>query len=166
MPTRFWTPEEDAVLREHYGRERYEAIGSRLGRSAMGVRQRAGRLGVVRRNPGPRVSWTPRRLAVLRTLYGTLPSADLAAQLGCTVDALFQAAADHGIDRDETRRQAWANAVATAHRLRALLAWARGTFTGAQAAGVIGCREADLHKLAMREIGPVAREVAGKGRAA
>ena len=97
----FWTEEEDAVLRAHYGRVPRHELMARLGCTAHALHYRAGYLGL-RRPLAARIRWTPEKLAMLRAEYRLTPTEELAARFGTTVAAVRAQANLQGI-RDASR---------------------------------------------------------------
>lgn len=83
-----WTPTDDALLRDRYGREGASAtLCAQLGRTATAVRQRARVIGL----PHVRRPWTPAEDARLRRLWtGTESLAQIARRLGRTRIGIYE----------------------------------------------------------------------------
>lgn len=76
---RFWRPEADLVLVEHYGKRPPSEIASLLGRSTAAVNNRASRIGITTRE-----LWSAKEEATLRALWGSEPVESIAKRLSRT----------------------------------------------------------------------------------
>lgn len=113
--TRFadWTPAEDQALRDAYATgARIDLLAQQLGRTEKGAYSRAGKLGLVhpREIKGGFIktpAWKPEEDALLRDLYGNVPTRDLPARIGRSKTAIFNRAhalgLHHGYHRCWTR---------------------------------------------------------------
>jgi len=86
---RYWTDQEDALLREHYrGENRCQATVDALavltGRTPIAIKGRIATLGIARRRP----IWTQVELDYLNDNYGLKPAAEIAERLGRSTNAL------------------------------------------------------------------------------
>lgn len=105
-PKRYWTPEEDAVLRERLGRETAASIAARLGRKARSVHNRTRQLGLAA--PAPRLSAADR--AEVRRLHALgWCDTEIGAALGHERHSIGRARARMGLAAnaasDHRRRQ-------------------------------------------------------------
>jgi hypothetical protein len=99
---RYWTADEDAIVRAEYGRTAKLELAARLDRTPSAVHGRAGILGL-RRPPGARTVWTPERVAILRAEYRRTPTPLLAERLGTTIPGVRHQAAVLGVTGDPAR---------------------------------------------------------------
>ena len=86
---RYWTDQEDAVLREHYRGENrcqatLDALAVRIGRTPVSIKGRVVALNLVRGTP----NWTQDDLDYLNDNYGLKPAAAIAKHLGRSTSAL------------------------------------------------------------------------------
>jgi hypothetical protein len=88
----FWTPAEDAILREHFPATGSRAVAELTGKSRGAVRLRAQRLHVETR---PR--WTDQQDSVLRDMWGVCPIRDILVAVPHTTAAIHRRASRLGI---------------------------------------------------------------------
>lgn len=80
---RSWTPEEDAVVRAHYGVSTLVEISTRVDRTIEAVKLRANKLGCKHPSARPRKSWSTSETETLATLWRSgVPILSIAEQLG------------------------------------------------------------------------------------
>ena len=91
-----WSADEDAVVQADYGRRTAADLAEELGRSVLGVRQRARVLGLAQPVKA-RIVWTAAADGLLRAAYGQRTAADLAAELGTTDQAVWARAQELGL---------------------------------------------------------------------
>ncbi|HEX4334750.1 MAG TPA: hypothetical protein VH062_02485 [Polyangiaceae bacterium] len=89
-----WSPEEDAALRDSYGKGGVKLALSELGRSRSSVLHRAKHLGVQRRR-----RWTPEEDTELRMLWGEISVTALAKRLNRTPITTYYRAHEIGLQR-------------------------------------------------------------------
>lgn len=79
-----WTPKEEAVLRENYGRVHAKTIGKQLGRSTSAVMHRASRIGLQSRR-----RWSSDDDQELAALWGEMALGSIAKSLRRTVATVY-----------------------------------------------------------------------------
>ena len=99
-----WTPAEDAVIRDFYGKVPVKQIAEQLGRSYGSLVERANRIGY-----RTRAHYTPAEIALIRAEYPNISTKVLAEKIGKPWRALEQWAKNNGICKSEKYRAAlWA----------------------------------------------------------
>lgn len=97
MKPRPWTPSDDAILREHYGQMRLDALSILLDRTECAIKTRAQRLGL-----GQRQFWTQEEDARFIAEYPhSTDTADLARRMGRTEKALYGRAKTLGLHKTQ-----------------------------------------------------------------
>ena len=94
-----WTPAEDAVIRDLYGKVPVKQIAEQLGRSYGSVVERANRIGY-----RTRAHYTPAEIALIRAEYPNTPTKVLAAKIGKPWRAVEQWAKNNGICKSDAYR--------------------------------------------------------------
>lgn len=96
---RAWTPEEDAFLREHYGKMTRREIAEAINRTVPLVGWRAAKLGLTQefRNMEKARAWTRAEDNMLRKLYGSLTYEQIAQKLDRTRAAVVGRAVRLGL---------------------------------------------------------------------
>jgi hypothetical protein len=92
---RMWSPEEDAVLRESWGKVRPHVLCKKFSRTSSAIKQRAVRLGLDAHR-----YYTDAEKALVRKLYPTTPASEIAAQLHGThrsARAVYRLAVELGL---------------------------------------------------------------------
>lgn len=95
-PGKRWTHREDVFVKHNYAKRTAGYIAEKLGRSEMSVRQRLITLKLTNATSRP---WTKQEIEWLRQHYGTATSAELAAELDRTIDAVEIKAGRIGISK-------------------------------------------------------------------
>lgn len=149
-----WTEEDNAVVRSLWGtipaREIGERLTTRRSPSAIVQYARRGLALPALKVFQTRIAWTPAALATLHDLYGVVPTAELAARLGCTDEAVHAKAGKLGLDHSTQPARRADQDAATIRRLSILLAWQREQISAELAAAALGCRPQRLPALATR----------------
>jgi hypothetical protein len=96
-----WTPDEDAILREHYPLGGYAAVTSRLERTEKAVCMRAKLLGI-RSGKNPTKEWTMAEDHLLRKHYEAHGGAYVAQLTGRTVISVRYRASKLGVNADKS----------------------------------------------------------------
>ena len=84
MSRTFWTPEEDDTLRREYGQMPTRDLAVLMGRSIMGIRGRAVKLGIKTGR-----WWTEAESAEFTRLYPNMDTPSLAEHFGRSIDAIY-----------------------------------------------------------------------------
>lgn len=90
-----WTPEEDAMIRQHYGTMKAAELAAMMNRPKGSLICRANRLGCV-----TRAWYTPEQMAVLVAEYPNRPTAEIAKILGRTTRSVEQTAVRLKLKKD------------------------------------------------------------------
>lgn len=96
MKPRAYTPAQDAVIREYYGRVPVDTLAHVLERTECSVKSRATKLGL---SLTRRREWQPAELDILRELYPTTDTQQLADMLNRTVDSITSQANIQGVHK-------------------------------------------------------------------
>lgn len=119
-----WTPELDAILREHYVAKGAAFCANAIGRSLTSIRKRAAKLRILRVR-----AWTHADDASLRVLWGSLPIGALGRQLGRSAASVYWRAQHLGLELGCPQGFEYLSAAAartgyTTGQLRRILRWA------------------------------------------
>lgn len=120
MSSRPWTDEDDAALRERYGREPATGIAAALGRTTAAVYTRASLLGLrsdLSRSLRPSRLWNADQDAEIRAAYRTETAESIGRRLGRTASQVHRRAVKIGAA--ETRRAYTSEEVDAIRRLNA-----------------------------------------------
>lgn len=95
MP-RTWTKEQEQFLRDNYGKMPYPEIAATLGLNVEQVKQKAGRMKITTSRAYP-----ADHVAIVKELYPTTDTAQIAEKLGKPIHYVYGLAERHGIKKTE-----------------------------------------------------------------